>query len=40
MDYVGDFNSDGHVCFRSIDWRYYQGDWTTLEGQSFKGRNS
>jgi hypothetical protein len=39
-DYGGDLGKDGHVCFKSIDWRGYQGDWTTLEVRSFKGKNS
>jgi len=39
-DYGDDLGGDEHVCFKSIDWRGYQGDWTTLEVRSFKGKNS
>jgi hypothetical protein len=37
-DYGDDFSGDEIVCFRSIDWRSYHGDWKTLKVQSFKGR--
>jgi hypothetical protein len=35
IGFGGDIGGDGTVCFRSIDWRQKQGDWTTLEVRSF-----